>query len=302
LVAQRQALDLDEKRWEILLQAIKMGSCTPFLGAGASYGALPLASDIASAWARDYDYPFDDTQDLARVAQFVSTEYAPNYIKRELVKAFKQNSVPDAFFGDPDEPHRVLARLPLPVYLTTNYDDLMVRALERAGKQPQRELCRWHDLRMEENALRRGLSPTPAAPLVFHLHGHTDTPESLVLTEDDYLEFLVRISKDENLIPPRIQQACAGTTLLFLGYKLADWDFRVLFRTLNSYLARSVRNAHVSVQLLPVRDETPDEQRAKAQRYLDKYFNIDNISVYWGTCRQFIADLRRRWEVYNGGE
>ena len=42
---------------------------------------------------------------------------------------------------------------------------------------------------------QRGFVPTPANPLVYHLHGHLEMPQSLVLTEDDYLEFLVRISR-----------------------------------------------------------------------------------------------------------
>ena len=32
-------------------------------------------------------------------------------------------------FRAPSEPHAVLADLPLPIYMTTNYDDFMVKAL-----------------------------------------------------------------------------------------------------------------------------------------------------------------------------
>ena len=35
-------------------ERIKRDRCTPFLGAGASFPALPLASTIAAAWAREY--------------------------------------------------------------------------------------------------------------------------------------------------------------------------------------------------------------------------------------------------------
>ena len=47
-------------------------------------------------------------------------------------------------FGAEDEPHAVLAELPLPIYITTNYDDFMAAALRRAGKEPRREICRWN--------------------------------------------------------------------------------------------------------------------------------------------------------------
>ena len=39
--------------------------------------------------------------------------------------------------------------------------------------------------------------PEPMKPVVFHLHGWLGIPESLVLTEDDYLDFLVAVSRDE---------------------------------------------------------------------------------------------------------
>ncbi len=42
-------------------------------------------------------------------------------------------------------------------------------------------------------------------------------PESLVLTEDDYLDFLaLAISRDPGLLPHPIQRALAGTSLLFV--------------------------------------------------------------------------------------
>ena len=42
-----------------------------------------------------------------------------------------------------------------------------------------------------------------------------------MLTEDDYLDFLVAVSRDEELLPHQIQRALAGTSLLFVGYRLA---------------------------------------------------------------------------------
>ena len=43
--------------------------------------------------------------------------------KQEMIKELQQRLPPD--FSNPDQPHRILANLPLPVYLTTNYDDFM---------------------------------------------------------------------------------------------------------------------------------------------------------------------------------
>jgi len=44
---------LEEKDWQLLVRLIKKGKCTPFVGAGACTGTLPLARDIANNWAKN---------------------------------------------------------------------------------------------------------------------------------------------------------------------------------------------------------------------------------------------------------
>ncbi len=301
---------LEASDWDLLLDRIKEGKCTPFLGAGASHGVLPLGSDIAREWASSEGYPLDDDTDLASVAQFLAVKYDAIRPKDMLIRRFSNPSMPN--FSDPYEPHRLLADLPLPVYITTNYDDFMCRALANADyvpgikKVPAREVCRWNNqiisrLRSKPSVLKSTRSKISAqTPVVFHLHGHTEFAESMVLTEDDYLDFLVNISRDEDLLPPRIQEAMAGTSLLFLGYRLSDWSFRVLFRSVVGYLERSTTRAHISVQLVPLKETAPEAQRQKAQEYLHRYFGDLRIRVYWGPAEEFAKELRDRWEAYNG--
>ena len=58
--------------WNRLLGRIERGKFTPFLGAGASAAALPLGSAVARQWAEERGYPLWDTDDLAKVAQFLA--------------------------------------------------------------------------------------------------------------------------------------------------------------------------------------------------------------------------------------
>lgn len=302
---------LGETYWNLLLERIKDGECTPFLGAGACAGVLPLGSAIAQRWADDEGYPLEDCTDLARVAQFLAVQYDAIRPKRELIRQFSKVEPPD--FKNPYEPHRVLADLPLPVYITTNYDNFLFKALSQAEyapglkKAPIREVCRWN--KYVQNKLKNQsalLKPasyariTEKTPVIFHLHGHTELAESMVLTEDDYLDFLVNVSRDEDLLPPRIQEAMAGTSLLFLGYRLSDWNFRVLFRSVVGYLEKSIARAHISVQLVPLREGHSEEQKTKAQAYLQRYFGDLKIQVYWGPAEKFAKELRDRWQRYSG--
>ncbi len=280
----------DENVWTALMQSIRMGRCTPFLGAGASFPAVPLGGQIAREWAQEYAFPFDNPNNLIEVAQFLAVEYHALFPKDLILQRIDAAQPPD--FTARDEPHGLLAELPLPVYLTTNYDDFMAQALQRRYRDVRRETCRWHELLQDEpSEFDQGYTPTVANPVVFHLHGHT-RPESLVLTEDDYLKFLANIARDPALLPQRIQQALAASTCLFIGYRLGDWNFRVLFQGLPKLRLRNIA----------VLKPPDDAAKAEKQRaYLEQYYAAIDLHVYWGTAREFCAELRRRWEQVNAG-
>ncbi|HEX8747237.1 MAG TPA: hypothetical protein VF717_08550, partial [Pyrinomonadaceae bacterium] len=127
---------LREEDWDVLVQRVQTGTCTPILGAGACYGVLPLGAEIAKAWAQKFKYPLEDSYDLARVVQFLALRHDAVFPKTKLVEEFqeyfRQGKIPD--FKDASEPHSILARFPLPVFITTNYDDFMVRALQLRHK------------------------------------------------------------------------------------------------------------------------------------------------------------------------
>lgn len=280
-----------DREWEILIQRIKSKNCTPFLGAGAAYGVLPLGADIAREWAQKYEYPLEDSSNLIAVAQFVALTFDPMTPKQEIVSLFKATPKgPD--FGDPSEPHRALAELPLPIFITTNYDDFMKQALVKRDKDPRQELCRWNSfVANNPSSFDDGYVPTVAQPVVFHLHGYNPIAESLVLTEDDYMDFLVNISRNDQLLPSPIQKALKGSSLLFIGYRIADWNFRVLLRSLAGFLEAGLRRTHFAVITPPSSSEA---MKQKAQDYLSQYYENIDVRVYWGTARDFIKDLKNR--------
>ena len=109
-------------------------------------------------------------------------------------------------YNDDSEPLNVLAKLPFPVYITTNYDDLLLSAIAhhgRIGPQTAVEICKWNkSLSVQPNLFKRGskFQAHAQTPVVYHLHGHKSFVDSIVLTEDDYLDFLVNMSKNMNRI------------------------------------------------------------------------------------------------------
>ena len=285
--------------WQQLLYAISYGQCTPFLGAGACASFLPLGATLAQEWAEEYGYPFDDCNNLPRVAQYVAIKEGQRLARYKLKSKFESKR-PD--FANPDEPHRVVAELGLPVYITTNYDSSMMWALRELGRKPIQKHCLWHkvhtDTLTKETMAGSDIDPSPETPVVFHLHGLLKDEDSMVLTEDDYLNFLINISNFD-VIPSYIEAAfISNNAFLFIGYSLEDMSFKVLFRRYAQQIVSGPGDRHVAVQLHNAEGLT--EERKKRQRdFLQEKFKSQNVKIYWGTAHQFARRLRREWEVFN---
>jgi hypothetical protein len=284
---------LEDEDWKILIGRIKSQKCIPFIGPGFCKDYYPTKSKIAEKWAESEGYPFEDKKDLARVSLFLEVKGDEWRTKERLVDEFKANcKLPD--FEDESEPHRILADLTFPLYITTNYDNFLIEALKKHHKDPYREHCKW---RVQPKRGHSTRSLSVANPMVFHLYGHTDEPASLILTEKDYMGFLLNVTRFEGLIPREVQGAIMGT-LLFLGYHLDDWDFRILLAVLRRFFDSGLSEwKHVAVQLVPINERATPLQREQAQEHFGRYLqkNFSNVSVYWGTCQEFVKELRDRW-------
>jgi hypothetical protein len=202
--------------------------------------------------------------------------------------------------------------------------------LRAEGKDPQVEPCRWkrlddddpwdekpgsdtaewafvveHDPDKYRVASRAGwptsvferdhsYRPDERRPLVYHLFGHLARRRSLVITEDDYFDFLIGITRDKDLVPSGVRRAFADSSLMFLGFRLDEWDFRVLFRSIvNQEGDRRKEHTHVAVQIDPEEGSTIEPDRART--YLEKYFQGSNITIYWGSTESFIKQLHDAW-------
>jgi len=87
-----------------------------------------------------------------------------------------------------------------------------------------------------------------------------------------------------------------GLVSVLLGYRLSDWDFRVMFHLLASYLEIATSRTHVAVQIRAHSDEAPEDQRKRVQGYMlsiSRNTEKLDIRIYWGSCRNS-AQLRDR--------
>jgi hypothetical protein len=308
-------------RWRSLVNNIREGRCTPIIGSGMLESLVGSFRDIARDWATTHQYPMagNEREQLPLVAQYlVVNQGETTYARDEFRKALKAGALrnyghdltPQELAGsvqevisaagavrrknESAEPHKILAALNLPVYLTTNPDNLLSDAIAEAGNTPHRLLCpRGYDAEMPSKE-DQDYRATKKEPLVYHLFGHLSEPDSVVLTQDDYFDYLIDVTRTNDIIPTIVRSSLANTALLFLGFQMGDWDFRVFFRSIMSQEGgdRRKRFAHVAVQIDPEQERLVDP--ARAREYLETYFSDTKISIFWGNAEDFLSQLQRQ--------
>src|SRR5215472_124998 len=295
-----------DSAWRRLVESIRGHRCVPFLGAGACEGQIPLGGEMARKWGVREGYPLRDMTSLPRVMQYIATvtyggdatSLKERFVEHELAR------VPMPDFDSPRQIHGLLAEYDLPLYVTTNYDDFMFHALQHKRKEPRQAHSHWYEADTPDREVSPfsdpSYDPTPAKPLVFHLHGYHSVPKSLVLTEDDYIDYLVRLAgetqqrdalSETGLLPNYVYSSLRTNPLLFIGYSLRDWTFLVLFRALLRGIPESERRKHVSVQIDP-----GEKSPKRAREYLGKYLQAQSIQVFWDSAPDFAEKLKHRME------
>jgi hypothetical protein len=291
--------------WELLLSRIHNKTCTPFLGAGASAHVLPTGTDLAKQWADELRYPLPVQGDLAQVAQYMAITRDDPFPKERVSELCRKIHPAEAL--QRGDSYDIISSLDLPVYITTNYDNLLIHALRNNGKTPQALLCPWRNSLYGLVGETYMYEPTPKKPVVYYLHGSADVPRSIVITEDDYLDFIVWVTQkwqeqsDVSRISPFVIDALGTNSLLFIGYSQKDWSFRVLMRCIRQ-AGNNLGARHIAVQLPLSKDATAKDQE-RIEDYVTRYFakiQGNPVTIYWGTADEFLQDLQKHLEEAEG--
>ncbi|NJK79693.1 MAG: CHAT domain-containing protein [Chloroflexaceae bacterium] len=194
----------DFEKWPALVRNIQRGNATPIIGPHLNTHALTPLADIARQWADDYHFPLAPYQreDLAQVAQFLSVSQDFQFPREELLEKLRTdlitryehlltNGLDEAAMlhelmeavnsynrsHNPNDPYKILAELPIPIYITADFSTALSEALRAAGKDPQIEICRWHaDLEQLPSIYTDDprYQPSVEQPLIYHLFGVID--------------------------------------------------------------------------------------------------------------------------------
>jgi len=270
---------------EELVSQIKAGNCILFLGAGVHAAPTEnskyiypkaqrplMANDLAQKLAEACDYqkkfPGEASLDLSRVSQAFEITFG---LERKGLVDFLDDHLRNG--KAPSPILRMLAALPFKIIVTTNYDDLFETAL-RESKPAKRPNVLVYNPAPTQPTTDISEDPTEERPMVFKMHGDLDKPESIVITDEDYITFVQRMSDKDSFhpIPQTVRFRMQRWPTLFIGYSLRDYNLRLLFRTLRWRVDPANYPPAFSV------DRTPDPlilQIYQNQRRFISFFSYD---------------------------
>jgi hypothetical protein len=222
-------------------KTIKRQRCILFLGAGV-HAPPPddspfeydgdrrppigsaLSHELATACRFAERFPGESSGNLQRVALAYELATSRGELVDEIEAAVDTGKAPSPML-------RALARLDFPLVITTNYDQLFEQALRAVGKTPRVSIYKPRPTQTDEL-----FDPTPESPIIYKLHGDIRVRESLVVTDEDYIQFVLRMSDKGRYdpVPLSLKEPLTTWSTLFVGYSLVDYNLRLLLRTLRS--------------------------------------------------------------------
>lgn len=177
-----------------------------FAGAGLSIPAgFVNWKELLKPIADDLNLDIEkEASDLISLAQY---HYNANQSNRS-----KLNQLLIANFckkeANPTINHRILARLPVSIYWTTNYDNLIESSLKEAGKIPD---VKYTNQQLAFTKPRRDV-------VVYKMHGDVEHPDKAILTKDDYERYHLDMQPFLNALSGDL----VSKTFLFIGFSFSD--------------------------------------------------------------------------------
>lgn len=173
-----------------------------FAGAGLSVPAGYVDwKNLLRPLADDLNIDIEREHDLVSLAQYHMNANGRYRLNQQLLDEIGVSK-------EPTENHKILARLPINTFWTTNYDKLNEKALEEAGKIV--------DVKYTNNQLattRKGRNA-----VLYKMHGDIDHADLAVITKDDYEEYPTKFGPFINALSGDL----ISKTFLFLGFSFTD--------------------------------------------------------------------------------
>ncbi len=263
-------------------------NCVLFLGAGAATdpklpreNRLPLGSELSASLAEKCGMASPEYIPLSTTAfyyeSFYSRDGLENFLKDEIGKFPASATIQQVA----ELAHLLEAAQKQLFIVTTNYDQSLENEYNAKTADPKQQLrVIGYDGRTDPNdhdpktVLNWGAikgpqehwQPVQAKTYLYKMHGCISRPQGMVITEEDYINFLTNaIAADPSKrLLREVVSRITKHTILFLGYSLTDWNFRVIFKaTAEKALAdRTKTNMSYAIQkFVPESDRVTNDRK-----------------------------------------
>jgi hypothetical protein len=289
---------LEETDWRVLLKSIRQGKCILLLGPGVAVDPAnpqgdPLQVQLAKRLAEELrsnrkgDQLLTDS-DLAHVAQ--TYERALRRRRAGLELAIEDFYEP--YQNQTTQLHLDLAMLPFTLCISTTPDQFLLNAFRQGlEKEPSYD---FYHFQPDPKRPHRLHPPAPLKtnpekqPLIYDLYGTMDETDSLVLTENDLLDFLVSVTRQTPPLNPYVTGQFSDPTVsfLFLGFGFRYWYIRILLHALKA-------DGHESPSLAL---EDAGFFTAPEHQQTTLFFQSGHAIEFRQFPADFASDLRRRFE------
>lgn len=237
--------------YDNLKSGVTADNVSAFVGAGLSVGAgLPDWYNLIAELSARVGYKLAPREWATGDALI---EAAQAYVNRQglhsLISHLKDRL--DTTGVQPTAAHRVLARLPMSLVFTANFDDLLERAFREAGKRVE--------VIVKDSTIpfmRRG----PDTVNIVKLYGDLDQPDTIVLARQQYESYFLQRPQMVKLLETEL----ARSDMLYLGWSSSDPYFKLVFGELLSRFGQMMRPGYAV--MFDVTDAQRDELRRKQIR------------------------------------
>lgn len=220
--------------------ALDHGTAVVFAGAGLSRSAGYVDwKGLLQEFAGELGLNLDIETDLVAIAQYHIN--ANNQVRSRLNQLLVDEFTKKATLTPS---HDVLARLPIRTYWTTNYDQMIERAMEARNKTL--------DIKTTDSTFTTTRPGFGA--VLYKMHGDVVDPERMIITRDDYEKY----SREHDLFLATLRSDLASKTFLFIGFSFADPNVEYILGQLRGVLGNSPRT-HYTI----MRRERPSDYRGR---------------------------------------
>lgn len=256
-----------------------------FAGAGMSAGAGFVSwPELLRPIAEELGLDIDRETDLVALAQFHCNDNANNrsQLNQRLIEEFSREA-------QETENHRILCRLPIKTYWTTNYDKIIETALEKSGKVADVKYTKDH---LSTTKPRRDA-------VVYKMHGDVEHPNNAVLTKDDYERYHVKM--DQYIA--NLKGDLLSKTFIFIGFSFTDPNLDYILSRVRVAYEGGQRRHYCFIRKVkqhPSEDKPQFEYRARKQDLFLKdlsRFNIKTILVdEFSEITELLSQLETRYK------